>query len=89
MVPNVCVIWIRNPKTGWHLISIKHPESCICTNSQISQEFVVRFDSILDEVGVALNVVGYIFDYLEVVTSMNCNGTIVGVVNRVSLDYAL
>jgi len=84
MIVSEYVVWIRDPEGSWSLISVQKTPGSFCEYSKISVKQAICLDSILDEECVSHVIISYIIENLVVMNSVDCERTIVCLVNCVT-----
>jgi len=83
------VIGVGNPETSWSLISIKKTPTALGLDDEIILNQILGLCSILDEDRMAHSVVRYVVLDLEVVNSVESDGTVVRLVDGIIAHVGL
>jgi hypothetical protein len=80
------IIRTSQPEGTRSLISIQETVRCFCQNRQVTVIDTLRLNTIFNEERVTHSVVSNILLDSEVMDSVSCHSTIVGVMDRITLD---
>lgn len=85
MIASENVVRMSDPETGRRLISVEKTPTSLCHDNQVVFDQVVCLSSILYENGVTHGVIGYVVDDLEVVDTMECDRSVVSLMDGIVL----
>ncbi len=85
MIAHEDVVRVGDPETCWGLVGVEERERLLSLDSKIVLQQVVCLNAILNEERVAHCVIGNVVCHSQVPDMMNCNSSVVSVVDRVSV----
>lgn len=80
------IVRVCNPEATWRLVSVQEAEGSLDLNSKIMLKSIFCFSCILHEESVAHRVKGHVVSDTEVMDSVSCYGSVVGLVNGVTFN---
>ena len=86
MIVSEYIIWMRDPEACWALIGIKKGERGLGTNCKIPDQSIFGFCCIFNKEGVTHCVISYISLNCQIVDSMQCACSIVGMMDGIVFD---
>ena len=83
------VVWVSDPERGWRLISVEQRPGSLGLHNQVAVDDALGLSGILNEDSVTHVVVCDVLDDVEVVHTVNGDGSVVSLMNGVTLDEGL
>jgi hypothetical protein len=77
------IVRMSDPETSRRLISVEERPTTLCLNNQVILDQILSLSSVFNKDSVAHGIVGNVIDDLEIVHSMESDGTIVSLMDSV------